>query len=364
MKNQLLAKRLSNSKKIFLVSLIIIIIVLIIIFPKKDFGNTENIFVQDNLVNFDTLTLQQKISQMIMVRGDNKNMNYNNLNVGGIFLDRQNSEEKYVELISNYQENSKIKLFVATDMEGAWTPFRKNVEEHQKFPPFDKINSSVEAYEVGLKHGELLKSIGFNLNFAPVAEYEDLAYGGRVFSGNVTEVNEKIEFYIEGLQENVFGTCKHYPGKSLLKNLHDESETQDITEEDLLIFDNCIEKNISSIMVSHQISTGLIDSKGKPSTVSPEVLETLSEYEGLIIADEINMEGLSLFYPDKIDLYVDLINSGEELILDFYLTNKQLKNLLENIEEKVLSGEIDENKIDNAVTKILLMKGYEIISSI
>jgi len=67
---------------------------------------------------------------------------------------------------------------------------------------------------------------------------------------------------------------------------------------------------------------------------------------------------------DKIDLYVDLINSGEELILDFYLTNKQLKNLLENIEEKVLSGEIDENKIDNAVTKILLMKGYEIISSI
>ncbi len=360
MKNLLQVMRSSNFK-IALV-LILILILVGIFFIDKDFGNTDNIFIEGNTIDIASLTLQQKISQMIMVRGDKKDLDYNSLNIGGIFLDRQNSQEAYVELISIYQKDSKIKLFVATDMEGAWTPFRKNVQENQKFPPFNEINSSLEAYEVGLKQGELLKSIGFNLNFAPVAEYKDLAYGGRVFSGEVDQINEKVEAYVEGLQENIFGTCKHYPGKSLLKNLHEETDTQIIGEEDLLIFENCIKKNVSAIMVSHQISKGLIDSSGGPSTVSPGVLGTLSEFEGLIVADEINMEGLHSFYPDKIDLYVDLINSGEELILDFYITDKQLKNILEKLEEKVLIGEINEQQIDDAVRKILLMKGYDILN--
>jgi beta-N-acetylhexosaminidase len=297
---------------------------------------------------------------MIMVRGDKKDFDYNDLNVGGIFLDRQDSEEEYKNLISEYQKYSKIKLFVATDMEGAWTPFRENVQEYQKFPEFSEISSSEEAYNVGLKQGELLKSIGFNLNFAPVAEYQDFAYGGRVFSGNESEVQEKVVSYIKGLQRNVFGTCKHYPGKSLLKNLHDEKDIQKITKRDLEIFEKCIENNVSSIMVSHQIALGEINSNGNPSSVSKEVISSLNDFEGLIIADEINMKGLSLFYPEKIDLYVDLINSGEEFILDFYLSDRQLKNLLGEIEKKVLSEELDELKIDQAVRKIFEMKGYEI----
>ena len=113
-------------------------------------------------------------------------------------------------------------------------------------------------------------------------------------------------------------------------------------------------------MVSHQIVEGELNSKGTSSSVSPEVISNLENFSGLVIADEINMKGLFLFYPEKIDLYIDLINSGEELILDFYLSDKQLKNLLEELELKVLSGEINEEKINRAVEKILRMKGYDV----
>ena len=360
MKSQLQVKQLLNSKIILAGILVFLVIFIVFNLSNKGIVNTENIQIENNVVKLDSLNLQQKISQMIMVRGDKKNFNYNDLNIGGIFLDRQNSEGEYLELISSYQENSKIKLFVATDMEGAWTPFRKNVQEHQKFPQFNEIETKEEAYEIGLKQGKLLKSIGFNLNFAPVAEYQDLAYGGRVFSGEKLEIQEKVISYIKGLQENVFGTCKHYPGKSLLKNLHDEKDIQIIEKEDLIIFEKCIENKISSIMVSHQIVEGELNSKGTSSSVSPEVISNLENFSGLVIADEINMKGLSLFYPEKIDLYIDLINSGEELILDFYLSDKQLKNLLEELELKILSGEINEEKINRAVEKILRMKGYDV----
>jgi beta-N-acetylhexosaminidase len=354
-------------KKIIPLIILAIVIVLIssiyylsIYKPNKEISNInlDNIKIEDNMVNLESLTLKQKIGQMILVRGDEKDLNFNKLNVGGIFLDRQQSEEDYRNLILEYQSNSKIKLLVSTDMEGAWTPFH-NPEPHQNFPHFSNINTSEEAEEIGIKHGELLNDIGFNINFAQVAEYYDDVYGGRTFSGTDEEISQKVGAYIRGLQLNVLGTCKHYPGNSMEKNLHDVSDEQVISEKDLHLFDICLENNISSIMVSHQIATGILDSKGKPSTVSEEIVSTLDD-SVLIIADEINMRGLKDFYPDKAELYADLINSGENLILDFYLNPIELNKLIKEIEKEVENGNIDEKKVDSSVKKILEIKGYDV----
>jgi beta-N-acetylhexosaminidase len=295
---------------------------------------------------------------MIMVRGDKEKFEFANLNTGGIFLDDQNSEEAYKSLIDDYQNNSKIKFFVATDLEGVWNPFPNKGRSF--FPFFSEINTSDDAYSVGLKHGKLLNYVGFNLNFAPVAEYSDNVYGGRTFKGNQKEVEEKIKSYINGLQKSVLGTCKHYPGNSMEKNLHLVADLQYVSADDLKLFDVCLENNISSIMVSHQIVSGKLDSNGKPSSVSKEVISSIND-SVLIISDEINMGGISVFYNDKVDLYTDLINSGENLILDFDLTPGSLYKLILKIENEVEKGNIDESKIDHSVEKILKLKGYSVV---
>ncbi|MFA5856296.1 MAG: glycoside hydrolase family 3 N-terminal domain-containing protein [Candidatus Pacearchaeota archaeon] len=356
-----------KSKKIILFVFIIIFLLVIGIYYfnifkiQKDISklSLDNIQIADNTIIFNSLTLKQKIGQMIMVRGDKKELYFNNLNVGGIFLDRQESEKDYRNLILQYQTDSKIKLLVSTDLEGAWTPFH-NPEHYQKFPPFSKINTAKEAEEIGIKQGELLKKIGFNLNFAPVAEYSDDVYGGRTFIGTDEEISQKVGAYIRGLQINVLGTCKHYPGNSMEKNLHEVYDEQVISQRDLYLFDVCLENNISSIMVSHQIAKGIIESNGKPSTVSKEVVSTIED-NVLIIADEINMKGLKDFYPEKTKLYIDLINSGENLILDFYLDPNQLYKLVEELENEVEKGNIDKQKIDESVKKILKIKGYKVV---
>lgn len=360
------------SKQISIVILAIIIILFLLLgnyyfyLNNKSYivdDNLDNIMVENNIIEFDSLTLKQKLAQMIITRGDSENYEVVDLNIGGIFLDRLKYEDEYKRVIDNFQEKSKIKLFVTTDMEGAWTPFPEP-EEHQKFPKFSEIETSEEAFEVGKAHGELLKKIGFNLNFAPVAEYVDDAYGGRTFSGTDEEIQEKVASYIKGLQENVMGTCKHYPGESLHTNLHEKSATVEIRKKDLELFRIGVKNNISAIMVSHQITTGLIDSKGKPATVSKEVIDSLETigFDGLIIVDEIRMKGLSNFYKEKgkLELYKDLINAGENVILDFYIDTKELDELLEGIVEEVEKGNISEEKINESARKILKYKGYSI----
>ncbi len=344
-----------NKKNLVLLFFILIIIVMAInfILTKQNFlkENTDNI--ENNTIDFSSLTLKQKIAQMIMVRGDGNQQEFNNLNVGGIFLDRQKSQEEYKNLIEKYQDNSKINLLVATDLEGAWAPFPDLI-----FPTFSEIETPEQAYEVGLEHGEVLKEVGFNLNFAPISEFADNAYGGRVFLGSKQEIQDKLENYILGLQQNSFGTCKHYPGKAMIRNLHDVTDKQTISKDDLDLFETCITNNISAIMVSHQIVDGELNSNVKPSSVSEEVISNLKDFNGLIIADEINMAGLKKFYTIKTDQYVDLINAGENVILDFKLSPIKLYKLISKIEKE---EQIDQNKIDESVRKILLAKGYVLI---
>ncbi len=319
----------------------------------------NNILIENNTIVLDSLTLRQKIAQMIVVRGDNtKNLKLNKFNIGGVFFDRQESEQDYTEIIERYREGSEINLFITTDLEGFYNPF----SSFESFQSFSEIESKTKAYDLGLEQGRILKKIGFNLDFSPVAEFYDKSYGGRVFKGTEGEVKEKVEYYLRGLQKNVLGTCKHYPGRGMINNLHEESDEQVISEKDTGLFDVCIKNNISSIMVGHQIVSGELDSKGRPSTVSKEVISSLGNFSGLVIIDEVNMKGLKKFYfLNKRGMYRDIINAGGNVILDFSLTPKSTYQLLLDIENQVKRGEIDEKKIDESVTKILRVKGYRVI---
>ena len=82
----------------------------------------------------------------------------------------------------------------------------------------------------------------------------------------------------------------------MINNLHYQEDKQEISKEDLRLFEVCFNNNISGVMVGHQIVNGELDSKGKPSSVSEEIIKSLDNFSGLIISDEINMNGLKSFY--------------------------------------------------------------------
>ncbi len=344
------------NKRLFHLTLPLTIILLI----PFVFSYEENM---QNTINISELSLDEKIGQLIFVKPCGKNVGYlKELHVGGIFLNNLNSKRDYLDSIDFYQNNSKIKLFVATDMEGYWNPFSSFYNSSS----FGDINSREEAYNLGKEHGKILNELGFNLDFSPIVETKNIVWPSRTFTGTSEEIKGKISGYIEGLHaENILTTAKHYPGGSLIKNPHLFKYKANISKEELSYFDFAISQNIDFMMVGHPIVYGAIDSKGKQSSVSPEVIgELKKKFQGVIITDAVTMMGLRISYLFNFKkVYPDLILAGNDIILDTH-KNSGYRNLIkrrDELKKAVLEGKVSQDKIDKSVEKILKIKGYQVV---
>jgi len=313
-------------------------------------------------ISISDLSLKEKIAQMIIIGRSEFDPRFLKLGIVGIFIGRLNSKEEYKKFISHYQKNSKIKLFISADVEGYQTPFNK----FYKSKSFGEIKNKKQAYNLGKDQGKIMRELGFNLNFSPVVEVRNIVWPGRSFHGNVKEIKEKIRNYIKGLhEEKILATAKHYPGGSLIKDPHLFKFKTKIPCVDLELFDESIKSKTDFIMIGHPIVYGIVDSKGKQCTISPEIIYDLKKkFQGIIITDAITMLGLKKSYTFSFNkIYLDLISAGNDIILDTnYLStfNKVLKRI-KKVEKAVKKGKISEQRINQSVKKILEMKGYEVI---
>jgi beta-N-acetylhexosaminidase len=350
--------------KLFIVCISIILISLLS-FSVSALNITKN--EENNMkdtIYLSQLTLKEKLGQLIIVKPQRLDHRYlTELHVGGIFLNDKKTASKYSDTIAYYQGHSKIKLFVATDMEGYWNPFNKFYDSEN----FGNVKDDPEAYDLGMEHGKILSELGFNLDFSPVVETRNKVWPGRSFTGTEKEIKEKISAYIEGLhKQGVMATAKHYPGGALIKDSHLIKYRTEIFPEDLEYFDHAISKKVDAIMVGHPIVYGAVDSKGKQASRSREVIEPLKEkYGGLIITDAITMLGLRLSYIfDFQKIYGDLLRAGNDIILDTHRNSgyNAISRRLDNLENQVRNGKVSEDLINERVKKVLEKKGYLVLN--
>ena len=319
--------------------------------------------VQDNIINLNKMTLEQKIAQMIITHGGIYNLEtWKKMQLGGVHFFAMESEEVFKETINQFQDGMDIPFFVTADLEGCLNPF----SNFREFTAASEIESIEQASKKGQEEGQFLASLGFNLNFAPVVDLDDKIWMCRSFPGEEENVAELAKAYSTSLEEQgVSATAKHYPGKTLVvSDPHQNLVAAEISEEDLYPYNLMVqENNIDLIMVSHIMVSGEIDSNSVPSTVSPEVILPLKEnYNGLIISDDTIMLGLQNFYGGNTEqLYVDLVLAGNDVILNFNEDPNEIYFMITSIKEAVEQGVIEEENIDNSVTKILELKGFEVI---
>ena len=310
-------------------------------------------------ISLDSLTLDQKIAQMLIVQGNINNLQvWKGLQVGGIHLFARESEELFKEQINLFQEGMRVPFFVTVDLEGCVNPFLN----FRNFTPAAEVNSLNQAYLKGIEEGKFLRDIGVNLNFAPVADLDDQIWNCRSYPGNERQISELAQSYVNGLQSfGVLATIKHYPGKTLvIRDPHKFIVNAHIEKEDLAPYDFALTVgNVKALMVSHIITDGIIDSEQVPSVVSRKVLSELKQhYRVLIISDEINMLGLKNFYSTIDEMYVAVFKAGNDVILNFDSNPNELNRMINIVAEAVRNGEIPEKQIDASVAKILKAKGF------
>lgn len=335
--------------------------------PLYDYESFYN--KQTNTITLNKMPLRLKIAQMLLVNHIDYLKNYYTYqNFGAVYLVKENSTQKFIELSNHYSCKDKncIPTFISIDLEGTYSnPF----SDFNEFECISKIQNKDEAYALGHEQSDLMKELGINMVFSPVLDLNDNIWHCRNFENfkdNPQELANIAKSYIKPFNDNgIITVSKHYPGKTLESNdPHKDLIYYIIEEHDIIPFE-LLKSNVDGIMISHAIVNGTVNSFNKPSTVSSNIISELKQnYNGLIVSDEISMNSLWKYYEnnnlDKSNLFIDLINSGNDMIIYFVLETEKIEYFIDTIEQAVNNNQIDQNTIDLSVQKILNIKGITV----
>ena len=326
------------------------------------------------------MTIEEKVGQMFLVRYPDNGVieQIKEEAPGGYILfgkdfDNETKESILKELTEN-QQASKIGLIFGVDEEGG-TVVR--VSSHKAFRS-SKFQSPQELWKKGQlptiledskEKSELLKSIGLNMNLAPVVDVPTKT-SSFIYKRSYGRGAEKTATYASRLiqtmnEDNMISAMKHFPGYGDNADTHtgiaiDERPYSTFETSDFLPFESGIEAKGPCILVSHNIVKSM--DENYPASLSENVHKILREdlnFSGIIITDDLSMEAVKT-YAENGDVALQAVLAGNDMLIssDFV---EQKQEILKAIEE----NKISENIINKAVRRILSMKiAYGIIDNI
>jgi len=252
------------------------------------------------------------------------------LPAGGIILDSTNleSEAQTLALIADLQALSEIPLLVSVDEEGgtvarvgpALGMTTLNSMFHYRAEGTDRARENARALAEGLA------SLGFNVDFAPVADVwtnpANTVIGARAYSDDPQQAAELVAAAVEGFHlGGVSATLKHFPGHGdTQEDSHNGAAyayktLPELMECEMLPFIAGIEAGAELVMVAH-ITLPALDAE-RPATLSEAVVTDLLREElgfsGLVVTDALSMGAITQTYGDEAALLA--LEAGCDLLL-------------------------------------------------
>lgn len=332
---------------------------------------------------FSEMSIENKVAGLFMVTpeaitgvrtatqaGDGTQEALNQYAVGGLVYFSQNivDKEQLMKMLSNTATMSNYPIFLAVDEEGGdVSRVAGSSIEVEKVDAMSEIGAGGDAAKArgaGETIGSYLKEIGFNVDFAPVADVaagEDSALGSRAFGTDPQLVKEMVSNMVEGMEGTGVSAClKHFPGLgSTTEDTHDgrveiTKSLEEMQAADFLPFQAGIEAGADFVMVSHATAPAL-DDNNVPSSLSRKVItDTLRGelgFEGVIITDALNMTAITDYYTPE-EAAVMALEAGADMLLMPEDFEKAYTAVLAAVEE----GKITEERIDESLERIYRVK--------
>jgi beta-N-acetylhexosaminidase len=197
------------------------------------------------------------------------------------------------------------------------------------------------ARALGRITGEVLRMLGFNMNFAPVmsimTDERDLLSNGlysRSFGRSPGEVLGYTMVYLRGLQgTGCMGCLKHFPGIGAGEvDTHDEMAVVRLSHDDLIAQDLAAyielfqreDDRVRAVMVSHggfpyvDIKRGVAGGRLEPASlsyaISTKLLRHELGYKHLVVTDDLEMGAIAKHYRIE-DAVVRAFNAGQDMFL-------------------------------------------------
>ena len=326
----------------------------------------------DSVMN--TLSLEERIAQMIMVYG------YSNMGpahekevlkevkrqkVGGVLF-FQGEPLEQARLTNLYQEAAEVPLLIAMDGENGLGMRLQNTITYPATMILGSITDNSLIYRLGSDMAAQFKRLGVHLNLAPVADINNNplnpVIGTRSFGEERNNVAAKVVALMEGMQDhNLLVAAKHFPGHgdtgtdshyTLPLVPYDRTRLDSL---ELYPFAEAISNGLTGMMVAHLRVPALDPRENRATTMSrPAITGVLKEemgFKGLIITDALNMKGLSSYnVPGSRE--VEAVRAGNDVLL----MPADVDEAIDAIKKAIRQGDISEASINNSCRKILQAK--------
>ena len=326
----------------------------------------------DNAMN-----LKNKFYQMFMLapQGDNFSDEVNlklalKNGLGGVIFFTKNiiSIEQTKTLVDRIKNTALITPFIGIDQEGGRVERTENIFNGKKFlsAKYQAQNGIEFTEQETTKIAKLIKSMGFNMNFAPVLDVntnpQNPIIGERAYGTNAKEVEKYAILAMKTYLKNyIIPVGKHFPGHGdvnmdshlTLPTL--ELALEETIKEHIQPFKTAIENNIPAIMVAH-LYCPCFDKKKKPSSLSFNVINYLRKnlkFKGIVISDDMQMGALQ--NTNSTDAILQGINAGINLFL-YRDSVSQTIDLIENTYKIIEKDKTLTSKIEKAFDIIQLTK--------
>ena len=343
-------------------------------------NQTENIAGDDKVEEIlNQMTLTEKVGQMVMIGVYGTDMNediqymFNQFHIGGVILfdrnmDNKEQVKKFVDRMQN-ESNEKLPLFIAIDEEGGRVARMKNSLTVQ--PSQEDIGLTGDpnnAFTYAKLTAEELKTIGVNVNFAPVADVG--SKDTRSFGSDAKTVAEFVSQAAKGYESTKFFYClKHFPGIGRAKTdphldiSNVEADLETLEQTDFVPFKKIIDEQDNSkfmIMVSH-LKYDAIDPENPGSlsrAVMTDLLRDKMKFKGVLITDDLQMGAIKKSGSDHEDMeYIGFVTAeaGADIVLICH-DYKKAQDAYMGILYAARDGRLSEERINESVRRIIKMK--------
>lgn len=332
-------------------------------------------------MDVNSLSLSEKIFQMFILGFSGTELCEQNINIqnaaksglGGVILFSENiiSYNQAAHLTSELQKLARMPLFISIDQEGGKVERTINVKNKINYlAPMDiaATNNPEKARQQAEDMVKELKSIGVNMNFAPVLDVntcvENPIIGIRSFGSTPeTVIRFAKPVYTTLLKNGITPVVKHFPGHGdTREDSHhtmpcvdlamDELESQHIAP-----FKEAFSDGINVVMVAHACYEAF-DTDATPASLSKNVIKSYLRgkmgFDGLVLSDDMVMGGVKNYY-DGIDACLKGIDAGIDMFI-FRNSDESILSIIHKLVECVENGVLSENTINESVRRILACK--------
>ncbi|MBR6826191.1 MAG: beta-N-acetylhexosaminidase [Oscillospiraceae bacterium] len=329
------------------------------------------------------LTLEEKLWQMIFltpdeltettgptIAGEGTRAAMETYPVGGMvyFGEHIIGKDQITTMLANTGSYAKIPPFLCVDEEGGYVSRLSKIGVVPRTDPMEAYGAAGDeqaVYDLGADFAEKIASVGFNLDFAPVADVITNPYNTEIdtrsFSDDPEVAARMVAQMVKGLQDgNMIACLKHFPGhgSTSIDSHYGKSVSERTAEElratEFIPFKAGIEAGVELVMISH-MSLPNVTGNEEPCDFSYDVVTGMLRqelgFEGLIITDSHEMGSISYFY-DCGEAALKAVQAGCDVVLMPTSKTDAFETLLAVVQD----GTLTEERINESVLRILSLK--------